>query len=251
MGDPRLQFDRAQAGIPRYMITGRDLEKFWVPNYYISHTTAYHPFAEKYLCLVSRETTPKDGLNIRWQMTNSYTVTASFDVRWFPFDVQMFQVKIAPEQNEEEMKLVFGTRCGGGPTFMLGGLAVSGLRCPGEDPVKSCVMTHDKHAKYQSGSYSYLMFDFYLQRQWGSYLMTWFIPLQVIWLIAYLTYFQDPEGNGGRDGISITAFLAMVFYQTEIKGQLPRVEYITWFEVYLFIYTLLVGVSCIEFVICI
>ena len=82
-------------------------------------------------------------------------------------------------------------------------------------------------------------------------MMTWFIPLQIIWFIAFLTYYQDPEGNGGRDGITITAFLGMIFYQTEIKASLPRVEYVTWIEVYLFTYTLLVGVSCIEFVVCI
>merc|ERR1711871_1145610 len=130
------------------------------------------------------------------QITNSYTISETFDVKWFPFDVQVFTIKLCPQQN-------------------------------------------------------HLFFKFYLRRNWESYMMTWFIPLQIIWLIAFLTYYQDPEGNGGRDGITITAFLAMIFYQTEIKSTLPRVEYITWIEVYLFMYTLLVGVSCIEFVICI
>ena len=40
----------------------------------------------------------------------------------------------------------------------------------------------------------------------------------------------------------------MTFYQTEIKAVLPRVAYITWIEVYLFVYLGIIAQSCICFV---
>ena len=54
------------------------------------------------------------------------------------------------------------------------------------------------------------------------FFFAWFIPMQLIWLISYTTYFQDPQGDAGRDGITITCFLTMVFYQVEIKAHLPK-----------------------------
>ena len=40
----------------------------------------------------------------------------------------------------------------------------------------------------------------------------------------------------------------MTFYQTEIKAVLPRVAYVTWIEVYLFVYLGIIAQSCITFV---
>jgi hypothetical protein len=66
---------------------------------------------------------------------------------------------------------------------------------------------------------------------------------------TFQTYYQDPSnGDSGRDGITITSLLAMAFYQTEIKAVLPRVAYVTWIEVYLFVYLGIIAQSCICFV---
>jgi hypothetical protein len=58
---------------------------------------------------------------------------------------------------------------------------------------------------------------------------------------------MDPEGNGGRDGITITCFLASIFYQMEAQSNLPRVQYVTLIETYIFVYCVIVGFSCIVF----
>jgi hypothetical protein len=101
---------------------------------------------------------------------------------------------------------------------------------------------------FSTGKYHVMVFSIVMERFWVTYVFAWFLPMQMIWLVAYSTYFQDPEGNAGRDGISITAFLSMIFYQVEIKSHLPKLTYLTWVEIYLFVYCILAGVCVVEFV---
>ena len=72
------------------------------------------------------------------------------------------------------------------------------------------------------GAYRVLAFSVVMERFYMPFFFAWFIPMQLIWLISYTTYFQDPQGDAGRDGITITCFLTMVFYQVEIKAHLPK-----------------------------
>merc|ERR1711871_17027 len=248
--DHRLRFSSKNAGVGRYVVRGFDLNKMWEPIFYVSHTISSNDFGEKYIALNSIERTPADGRHIRYQTMMSYLISELFDVSFFPFDVQMFQIKFGQTNHMGGVTPRFGTRFGGGPLWLPPqGLTASGLKCGSDNATRDCVVVERTTASFQSGSYAFLNFKFYLKRNWESYIMTLLIPLQVIWAIAYTTYWQDPEGNGGRDGISITAFLAMVFYQIEVKGELPRVEYVTWMEVYTFVYTVIVGASAIEFVV--
>ena len=46
----------------------------------------------------------------------------------------------------------------------------------------------------------------------------------------------------------LTAFLAMVMYQMEIRTALPRVPYVTFVETYLMVYTCMCGFACLEYV---
>jgi len=247
--DPRLLFKQKEAGVKRFVLTGLQQSSIWLPLAYVSHTISFNEFFPKYTALVSEDTTPEDGFHVRHQITNSFSISETFDVAYFPFDVQKFTVKVNPEMNHDEMKLSLGTRFSGGPIFFKEGLEAGALKCPDGKQYKQCVRVHEKTAKYQSGSYSYIYFDFYLKRMYWAYVLTWFVPLQLIWVIAYLTYYQDPSnGDSGRDGITITSLLAMTFYQSEIKAVLPRVAYVTWIEVYLFVYIGIIAQSCICFV---
>merc|ERR1711871_18645 len=247
--DARLLFSRTEAGVNRYVLTGLQQNSIWLPLLYVSHTITFNEFFPKYTSIVSDETTPEDGFHIRHQITNSFTISQSFDARYFPFDVQKFSVKINPEMNHDEMKLQLGTRFNNGPLFFKSGLEAGSLMCPAGKEYSQCSRVHEKEAHYQSGAYTYLYFDFYLQRMYWAYVLTWFVPLQLLWVISYLTYYQDPSnGDSGRDGITISSLLAMTFYQTEIKAVLPRSAYITWIEVYLFVYLGIIAESCIAFV---
>jgi hypothetical protein len=182
--DPRLLFTQKEAGVKRFVLTGIQQNSIWVPLAYVSHTVSFNEFFPTYTSLVSEDTTPEDGFHIRRQVTNSFVIADTFDVTYFPFDVQKFSVKINPEMNHDEMKMAMGTRFGGGPIFFKTGLEAASLYCPGDK--NDCVRVHTKVATYQSGSYTYLYFEFYLRRMYWAYVLTWFVPLQLIWLIAYL-----------------------------------------------------------------
>ena len=174
--DPRLIFTQQEAGVKRLVLTGLQMNSVWLPLAYVSHTVSFNEFSPKYTSLVSEDTTPEDGFHIRQQITNSFTISQSFDVRYFPFDVQRFTVKLNPEMNHDEMKLVLGTRYNGGPVFMKGGLESGSLMCPAGKEYSQCVRVHNKTAKYQSGSYSYIYFDFYLQRMYVSISLSCLCP---------------------------------------------------------------------------
>jgi hypothetical protein len=224
--DERLKFSRKEAGIIEIGQGEREGLWLWDPKMVVSWSLSSTAIIPPMTVFVANEILYKDGLNVRQYSNVAVQLSQEFNVKWYPFDRQTFILKMGSEHHLGEVSTTFSKRYWGGPIWTDRSPESGDLKCRGTS--SDCVRYLKKKKKYGLGKEDDAFCEriyFYLDvgRNSNSYLLVWFVPLQLIIMISCSTFWQDPVGSGGRDGIVLTAFLAMIFYQMEIRQVIPKV----------------------------
>ena len=223
--EPRLRFTMAEnGGQPRAFLYGdSSVSRLWNPLISLQEVSSVVETTPVVIRVTASDMPNKEKLT-NLALTYSWTVTTfqkHIDLTWFPFDKQLLNWGFSSYMHDKEVLLTPSTRFKGGSAVLAPNDISSGMfTCKGTP--EECWKMVRVQRQVPMGTWSILVFTVTMDRYWLTYVFAWFIPMQLILIMSYGTYFLDPEGNGGRDGLTITTFLSMVFYQMDIKTHLPK-----------------------------
>ncbi|KJH52151.1 Neurotransmitter-gated ion-channel ligand binding domain protein [Dictyocaulus viviparus] len=96
-------------------------------------------------------------------------------------------------------------------------------------------------------NYSALEVRFFFHRHFGYFLMNFYVPCTLIVLLCWVALWTNREATGDRIGMGITSVLTMVLITNDSKSDVPKVNFPTALDIYIWIcYTTLL-VCMIEF----
>jgi hypothetical protein len=161
------------------------------------------------------------------------TFSVSLNLRNFPLDEQNFAVWIVnPSLSPKELELVADERSGRANEFSIIDWAIGqptnradALVTPDGREIASFVCT------------------FTGRRRAGAYVYQFVIPLTFIVCMSWAPFWMAPDQLGPRQGIAVTSMLTVITYRFVLANQLPRVAYLTRFDI------LLLGCTALVFLV--
>lgn len=80
--------------------------------------------------------------------------------------------------------------------------------------------------------YDRLTVHFNTERVLMAYLLTTYLPLILLLLVAWCTFYLDPKAVPARTALTIICLLASVTYYGTVKADLPTVGYFTYLDIF-------------------
>ncbi|MEG4631251.1 hypothetical protein QUB56_16870 [Microcoleus sp. AR_TQ3_B6] len=218
--DPRLAFDPKTVGDTVIRYTP---EKIWEPNLTIVNASSAAKTVAQDL------TVQPDGTVNYLQLINA-TVSSDLDLRKFPFDSQT--VKIVWESlSFDDRGVVFKEN----PTLTgssedsfvsLSEWKILGISTP---------ITGNKFIK-ENKTYARYVFEIKLHRNYQFYIFKVFIPLLLITLISWATFWINANtAFATQMSLGITSTLTAITFNFTVANSLPRLSYMTMLDAYIFI----------------
>lgn len=96
-------------------------------------------------------------------------------------------------------------------------------------------------------SKNFLVQEFEFRRYFISVFFTSYLPAIVMVIIGCLSTFIDPNSSPARVGMGVTSFLTISTLIQGLKSALPKVNYLTGLDVYLWACFMFVGVCLVEY----
>ncbi|MEG4321547.1 MULTISPECIES: hypothetical protein [unclassified Microcoleus] len=218
--DSRLAFDPKAVGdtVMRYTP-----EKIWEPNLTIVNASS----AAKRVAL--ELTVQPDGTVNYLELVNA-TVSSDLDLKKFPFDSQT--VKIVWESlSFDDQRVVFKenptqTGFSEDPFVSLSEWKILGINTP---------ITSNKFIK-ENKTYARYTFEIKLKRNYQFYIFKVFIPLLLITLISWATFWINANtAFATQMSLGITSTLTAITFNFTVANSLPRLSYMTMLDAYIFI----------------
>ncbi len=214
--DPRLAFSPGQ-GEPSKRVYGGQVAEQMLGTIWVPDLGAVN--------VVGRPERLKTMLSVEADGTAMYRIRASgvikshFDFRDFPFDDQVFELRIRPffltsdviRLVESDEKTAFD------PNFHLPEWEVRGVRTSIEEVT---VAGMDR-------PYSQLTIMIDVTRKSGFYIWKVLLPILTIVCISWVVFWMTGEQLGRRASTSATTILTIIAYQFIMSGSLPRIPYLT------------------------
>lgn len=100
-----------------------------------------------------------------------------------------------------------------------------------------------------TGSFSCLEAKFQLKRRFGFYLIYAYLPSLLVAIIAWLSFFVDPEAVPARISIGLLCVLALITQSAAVLTQVPPVSYVKAIDIWFFVCLAFVVSSLLEFAI--
>lgn len=218
--DPRLAFDPKAVGDTVIRYTP---EKIWEPNLTIVNASSAAKTVAQDL------TVQPDGTVNYLQLINA-TVSSDLDLRKFPFDSQT--VKIVWESlSFDDRGVVFKEN----PTLTgfsedsfvsLAEWKILGINTP---------ITANKFIN-ENKTYARYVFEIKLNRNYQFYIFKVFIPLLLITLISWATFWINANtAFATQMSLGITSTLTAITFNFTVANSLPRLSYMTMLDAYIFI----------------
>lgn len=213
--DPRLGFE-PKPGEPAFRTflgdaAGDRLVEIWWPDLEFVNT-ASPDITNRTLYIRS------DG-TVRYRLGLSGVFRTSLDLRRFPFDEQVLDIRLQSFEGDAEL-LVFepeSMRMGYNARDDFAGLTILGVSARTETSV----------VEGWNEQYSELVIEIAVQRSPSFFLWTVFLPVALVLLLSATIFFVDIEGFHDRVAISLACFLACVATQFAMSFNLPRISYLT------------------------
>ncbi|CAJ0592117.1 unnamed protein product [Cylicocyclus nassatus] len=102
-------------------------------------------------------------------------------------------------------------------------------------------------AESSLGNYSALEVRFYFERHFEYFLINFYVPCTLIVLLCWVALWTSREATGDRIGMGITSVLTMVLISNDSKSDVPKVNFPTALDIYIWIcYTTLL-ICMVEF----
>ncbi|KAG8299329.1 hypothetical protein J6590_103723, partial [Homalodisca vitripennis] len=83
-----------------------------------------------------------------------------------------------------------------------------------------------------AGNFSTLSVHFALQRQYGFYIMDYYVPSILIVVVSWVTFWLDANSTPGRTVLGTSTLLTFITLSRNIGSSLPKVSYIKSSEIW-------------------
>ncbi|XP_077990573.1 glycine receptor subunit alphaZ1-like [Glandiceps talaboti] len=233
--DPRLKFDNTT--ISELTIDGTLKDKIWLPDSFFVNAK------DEIL-----HESPKQNSYIRigydGNVFTSYRITlvlaCDMELELFPFDIQICHMRIES----------YGYRAS---EVIVKWLKPDPIKID-KDRLKLPQYTlrnfyyDDGIMNYSTGNFSHVEVNFIFGRQLGFYVFLAYIPSAALVILSWLTLWIEATSSPARTTLGITTALALVTQSTWLRGQIPKVTYVTAIDIWMTTCEVLVFAIMIEFV---
>jgi len=87
------------------------------------------------------------------------------------------------------------------------------------------------------------------KRQLTHYAMKIIAPLLMILALSWVVFWLDPKEGGSQLGVAVTTCLTVIAFHMSLTAELPKIQYLTRLDVFVFGATLMVFLAMIEVVV--
>ncbi|HAT15688.1 MAG TPA: hypothetical protein DCS91_20850 [Microcoleaceae bacterium UBA11344] len=218
--DRRLAFDPKAIGDREMRYSS---EKIWEPALTIVNSQSAAKKGAVEL------TAQPDGTVNYLELINA-TVSSDLDLRKFPFDSQTAKV-VLESLSSDERRIVLKT------DSKLTGYSTDSFLSLSEWQIlgfKSTVTT--QKFELENKTYSRYTFELKLKRNHEFYIFKVFIPLLLITLLSWATFWFDANAAFSTQmSVGMTSTLTAITFNFTVANALPRLSYLTLLDAYIFI----------------
>ena len=159
------------------------------------------------------------------------------DLRKFPFDRQVFKIKILSESAADDVKFVQDQKRSSGITGTLSvpDWRVTSTNTSGEPLV--VIEGDEANASF--------VLEVHAKRRVQYYVYTMILPLVIIVLMSFTVFWIDPSNFGTQVAVGTTSMLTVVTYRVASVQILPRTAYFTDMDIFIACCTVLVFLAMI------
>jgi hypothetical protein len=179
----------------------------------------------------------RDG-NVVYEQRLQGTFVVPLDLHKFPFDEQVLAIQIvSPDHSPTDIEFVPDERSGSAKNFSLLDWMISSPKSQA-DPLATPA------GRELAGFKCTLT----ARRLSAAYIYQYVIPLIFIVGMSWAPFWMSPEQLGPRQGIAVTAILTVIAYRFVLASELPKVAYLTRFDILLLGCTALVFLVLVQVV---
>ncbi|XP_077990829.1 gamma-aminobutyric acid receptor subunit beta-1-like [Glandiceps talaboti] len=170
------------------------------------------------------------------------TATCNMDLRHYPFDEQVCGFELGTYgYNREEVKLSWYTQNGYAPIVI-----DPQVDLPQFD-LKDWLTGSRQQAFYDIGEVDFLNATFDLEREIAFHVLDSFIPSGCLAVLASFTLWMPPTSPPARVTMGITCMLTLITKSALVRGEIPKVTYVTAIDIWYIFLELLVFFVLAEF----
>ncbi|MBX3248701.1 MAG: hypothetical protein KF901_16105 [Myxococcales bacterium] len=217
--DPRLAFDPDEAGMRVKVFQGQQvatlLEELWWPALQIENE-------EDSRHIESRDVRIRPDGTVEYEERSLAKIHAEVDLRRFPFDTQALDIVFASfSWDARHVRLVpLEARVGWNEEHHTLEWNVRDLR----------VEVRERREARSEHPFSELVAVITVERDPGFYLWKLVVPLLLITMLAWTTFWMSGEATSARMQRTFIAVLSVVAFHKVIADNLPRISYLTFLD---------------------
>lgn len=237
--DPRLAFDPKEAGTDREVFLEHEaeleLERIWWPDVGFENAQGHRHVAARELVI-----TP-DG-TVEYSERSHGKFTFDPDLRKFPFDHQVFELKLESfAWNEDSLRLVpYEAKLGYDEHIHMQEWSIVGMSSEVES----------KKEVRSSAPFSSLEIHVEVDRETDYYLWKIVAPLLIIVMFNWSTFWMPGEENSVRLERAFIALLTVVAFHQIVAANLPRISYLTFMDGVVLLAFASVGLTMVTIMVC-
>ena len=170
------------------------------------------------------------------------TFRSTFDLRLFPFDSQTLRLTLEPEFTADIV--VFDT-----------GISLQQLQAwiplqPLKEEFHGSLTPEWEITDIRSKVEDYYHIDLHyslfvkeieVRRKAGYYLVRIFLPMIFLFALCWSVFWIHPSEIQAKVNVTIVAFLSLIAYHLSLSDELPRVNYLTFIDAFIFLSYLFTG----------
>jgi hypothetical protein len=237
--DPRLAFDPKEVGVEKEVFLEHEaqlqLERIWWPDVGFENGQGHRDVAARELVI-----TP-DG-TVEYSERSHGKFTFDPDLRKFPFDHQIFELKLESfAWNENSLLLVpYEAKMGFDESIHMQEWTIVGI---------SNEVASKKEVRSPT-AFSSLRVKIEVDRETDYYLWKIVAPLLIIVVFNWSTFWMPGEENSVRLERAFIALLTVVAFHQIVATNLPRISYLTFMDGVVMLAFASVGLTMISIMIC-
>jgi hypothetical protein len=232
--DPRLAFDRAEAGRDARTTYGAaaaaEIQKIWFPSAFpVDEVEGFQ--------VLDRELRVRHDGTVQSNVNLSVRVVARFDLRRFPFDHQRLELAIESFRwPDDSLVFVAEPRATDfAHDFSIPEWWIEGVS----------TRVEESHALRSAKPFSRLVLEIDVDRRGGFYLWKILLPVAVIVALSWTIFWMSDETAVNRIRLTATGVLTIVAYQFVVGRDLPRIAYLTILDKVMLVSFLLLAITAV------
>ncbi|KAM6983345.1 glycine receptor subunit alpha-4-like isoform 2-T2 [Tautogolabrus adspersus] len=177
--------------------------------------------------------------NVLYSIRLTLTLSCPMDLKNFPMDSQMCTMQL--ESFGYTMNDLIFEWLDVGAVQVADDLTLPQFVLKEEQGLGYCT----KH--YNTGKFTCIEVNFYLERQMGYYLIQMYIPSLLTVILSWVSFWINMDAAPARVGLGITTVLTMTTQSSGSRASLPKVSYVKAIDIWMAVCLLFVFAALLEY----